>query len=51
MIGKFKIIKGTTEEVENELNNLLTTNFVKVVSTTTSKEIMIVTIYTKEKQK
>lgn len=49
MNGEFKILTGTREEVEKELNELLNSKFVKVVGTTATTKEFTVTIYLKEK--
>ena len=49
MNGEFKILTGTREEVEKELNELLNSKFVKVVGTTSTTKEFTVTIYLKEK--
>ena len=47
MSGKFKIIKGTSQIVEDTLNDLTKDNFVKVLSTTMDNGEIVVTTYLK----
>lgn len=47
MPNKFKIITGTSTKVEKELNDLVATSFVKVITTTGTADELVVVAYVK----
>ena len=47
MPNKFKIITGTSTEVEKQLNELAETSFVRVITSTGTAEALVVTTYVK----
>lgn len=47
MPNKFKIITGTSTKVEKELNDLVETSFVRVITTTGTADELVVVAYVK----
>ena len=47
MPNKFRIITGTATKVEKELNDLVETSFVKVITTTGTADELVVVAYVK----
>lgn len=50
MNGEFRILAGTIEEVQSNLNEFLKTHFTKVVGTSGTIKAFTATVYVKERE-